>query len=199
MWWIPAAGAPLYWARPNSRPPQPGALSIDIYYIAYVYTCGGYLGTLSLSISIMLHTYTHVVGSFGGLGSCSCHVCVCRCRGCCSLSVCVCDLLTFLQVVGICYWCAPLIGEASVLSPSSARGSLYIDIYPYISICISLYMLSIYLTISITLHTYTHVVGTCCGCTPLMGELSALSPSSARDSLYRYLLRRIRLHVWVGT
>jgi len=28
--------------------------------------------------------------SFGGLGCCSCRVCLCRCRGCCYLSVCVC-------------------------------------------------------------------------------------------------------------
>jgi len=33
--------------------------------------------------------------SFGGLGGCSCRVCVCR--GCCSLLVCVCDLLICLS------------------------------------------------------------------------------------------------------
>jgi len=87
------------------------------------------------------------------------------------------------------------------LSNLSINQSIYLSIYiyPYLSIntylYVSLYMLSIYLSISIIFHTYTHVVDTCCGCTPLLGE-AKLSPSSARGSLYRYLLYCVRIHMW---
>jgi len=79
----------------------------------------------------------------GGLGCCSCRVCVCRCRECCSFAVCVCvcvcHLLIFLH--GTLFFCpAGLLGAgglARVLSllicvVQYKKNDIYIYIYTYI-------------------------------------------------------------------
>jgi len=92
--------------------------------------------------------------SFGGPGCCSCHLRVCRCRGCCSLYVCVC--------VCVCVTCWFLYPRTSPLRCSTSWRGGYRS---YISISISIYTnvqyvyiyIYIYIYILAYIHTHTHM------------------------------------------